>query len=261
MTPPPLDPLPATFRRAPELGVDVIRARRVEHGHGVVLDVYVVGVVDAGEVVLRFPSGRRRFRPGDVYVSRPGRPLVVDERPTGFTEVRTLMVEADRVDSAPPRTASPPKLQRTVHQVSESLLAGKTPQEVSSAVESLHASLRGHFEREAAGDDHDDWPVPVRAARDLISSEYAKRRTLEELSQRVGMDKFQLVRLFHHHVGLPPHAYLNAVRVGHARRLLVEGASVAEVAGLTGFSDQSHLTRHFKRVFGFPPGQYRKGTG
>jgi AraC-like DNA-binding protein len=58
---------------------------------------------------------------------------------------------------------------------------------------------------------------------------------------------------------LPPHAYLNQLRVRYARRLLDDGLRPAEVASRSGFADQAHLTRHFKRTVGVPPGAYREG--
>lgn len=44
-----------------------------------------------------------------------------------------------------------------------------------------------------------------------------------------------------------------------ARRLLLAGRSPGAVAAATGFYDQAHLTRHFKRLVGVPPGRYRLG--
>jgi AraC-like DNA-binding protein len=59
-------------------------------------------------------------------------------------------------------------------------------------------------------------------------------------------------------MGLAPHAYFEQVRVNRARRLLRAGASIADVAMDLGFSDQSHLNRHFKKLTGITPGTYRR---
>ena len=50
--------------------------------------------------------------------------------------------------------------------------------------------------------------------------------------------------------------YIRRQRVWRAQALLREGLAPARVAGETGFYDQSHLSRHFKRVCGMTPGQY-----
>ncbi|ESU46140.1 AraC family transcriptional regulator [Streptomyces sp. HCCB10043] len=57
---------------------------------------------------------------------------------------------------------------------------------------------------------------------------------------------------------MPPHQYVTARRVDLARRLLLEGVSPGEAAGAVGFHDQSHLTRHFKRIAGTTPGRFAR---
>ncbi|CAM5537911.1 AraC family transcriptional regulator OS=Streptomyces fumanus OX=67302 GN=GCM10018772_29740 PE=4 SV=1 [Streptomyces fumanus] len=49
-------------------------------------------------------------------------------------------------------------------------------------------------------------------------------------------------------------------RVERARQLLLAGRAPADVATATGFYDQAHLTRHFKRLVGVTPGRYRTST-
>ena len=75
------------------------------------------------------------------------------------------------------------------------------------------------------------------------------------------MSPFALLRAFRSETGLPPHAYLNQLRVRLARRLLDDGLAPAMVAAEAGFADQAQLTRHFKRVVGVPPGAYQRERG
>jgi AraC-like DNA-binding protein len=79
-----------------------------------------------------------------------------------------------------------------------------------------------------------------------------------ELSQVCGVSAFHLIRCFRDAVGLPPHAYLKALRVSRAQAMLQGGSSISDVAYDCGFSDQSHLTRNFKRVTGLSPGAYAR---
>lgn len=74
------------------------------------------------------------------------------------------------------------------------------------------------------------------------------------------MSPFHLARSFTAHTGVAPHAYQLHLRVGRARALLAEGAAPAEVATRTGFCDQSHLGRHFRRLVGVTPGAYARGA-
>ena len=90
-------------------------------------------------------------------------------------------------------------------------------------------------------------------------AEYAERAiSLEELAAVAGTGKFRLIKLFRDRTGLPPHALQIAHRVRRARALLEAGHTVAEAAARTGFTDQSHLHRHFRRSLGFTPGQYQR---
>jgi len=76
----------------------------------------------------------------------------------------------------------------------------------------------------------------------------------------VHLSPFHLARLFKQVLGVSPHQYLIQVRVNSARSLLSAGSgerSLAEIAAAVGFADQSHLTRHFKRITGITPRQFR----
>jgi AraC-like DNA-binding protein len=54
-------------------------------------------------------------------------------------------------------------------------------------------------------------------------------------------------------------AYLTHVRLAEAARLLrLGGKTIAEIADLTGFCDQSHLDRRFKRAFGQTPREFQQ---
>ncbi len=98
----------------------------------------------------------------------------------------------------------------------------------------------------------------VATCRDYIEANYASNISLDDLSHLVHISPFHLARLFRKHVGMPPHKYLENVRVRHAEHLLSQDHSIADVAYLTGFSSQSHLTRTFKQIIGTTPGEYIK---
>ena len=61
----------------------------------------------------------------------------------------------------------------------------------------------------------------------------------------------------HSAYGVPPHAWLRLQRAERARALIRNGATLAEAAAASGFADQSHMTRHFARQFGFTPGVWQ----
>lgn len=98
----------------------------------------------------------------------------------------------------------------------------------------------------------------VRCVRDYLTDNYADNVSLARLAQIANLSPFHLNRVFCSELGLPPHAFQTQVRVIKAKELLNRGWKISGVALATGFADQSHLTRHFKRLIGVPPGEYRK---
>ncbi len=97
-------------------------------------------------------------------------------------------------------------------------------------------------------------------ARDYLAGHCTENVSLTRLATAVGLDPFSLLRGFSRAFGLPPHSYLLQERVRRAQALLRAGLSPAEVAAEVGFADQSHLTRHFKRILGITPGRYRRAA-
>ena len=96
----------------------------------------------------------------------------------------------------------------------------------------------------------------IRRTVECIERNYAEPITLADLSQLAGLSLHRFVTVFRCQVGIPPHQYLCRTRVHRARALLRQGLSRAAVAADTGFCDQSHLSRHFKRHCGMTPGSY-----
>jgi AraC-like DNA-binding protein len=101
-------------------------------------------------------------------------------------------------------------------------------------------------------------PASVQAVRELLPQRLTDPPSLGELAAITGLSQFALLRAFRRETGMPPHAYLNQLRVRRARQLLDGGLAAADVAAQIGFADQAHLTRHFKRVVGVPPAAYQR---
>jgi AraC-like DNA-binding protein len=98
----------------------------------------------------------------------------------------------------------------------------------------------------------------VRRVREYLDANTRRNVALEELSDLSGLSPYRLIRVFRQELGLSPHAYFEQVRIHRARRLLKDGLPIADVAADLGFTDQSHLNRHFKKLTGVTPGAYRR---
>lgn len=96
----------------------------------------------------------------------------------------------------------------------------------------------------------------VLLARDYIESHYRDAINMEQLAKLTHTSPYHLNRLFAREIGIPPHAYQTQLRVERAKRLLLRGTSITDAALSTGFFDQSHFTRYFKRIVGVTPRSY-----
>ena len=100
-------------------------------------------------------------------------------------------------------------------------------------------------------------PGLARLVRDRLDDDAP---SLEQLARELGTHPSHLVRVFGREYGLPPHRYVVGRRLDRARPLLLAGMPIAEVAAVTGFHDQSHLTRHFRALLGTTPGAFRSAA-
>lgn len=84
-------------------------------------------------------------------------------------------------------------------------------------------------------------------------------KTVRHAAQVTGMSREGFTRRFKKRNGVPPHTFWMIERLNRARKLLRSGEPIATVAAVAGFSDQSHLSRCFRRIFGITPGRYQAG--
>jgi AraC family transcriptional regulator len=97
----------------------------------------------------------------------------------------------------------------------------------------------------------------VRAVEEYIDAHLDQDFALADLAAVAHLSEFHFARLFKQTTGLPPYQFVIRQRVERAKRLITAGRlSLAQIAVATGFSDQSHLTRHFKRLVGVTPGRF-----
>jgi len=96
----------------------------------------------------------------------------------------------------------------------------------------------------------------IEAAQRLLIDPDKNTMEVNEIAEELGISIFVLIRRFKNIFGLPPCAWRMQARANEAARLLRERRQPAEAAIISGFSDQPHMSRTFKKVFGITPGQY-----
>lgn len=94
----------------------------------------------------------------------------------------------------------------------------------------------------------------LQAAIDYIEANLDQDIKLVDIAQIVGVSHYYFCHLFKQTFGITPHQYLIQKRIERAKILLKNrNLSIAEIAQRCGFTDQSHLTKQFKRLVGITP--------
>lgn len=252
--------------RPPVAGVvEVFHAHFTAHAYPMhVHDAWTLLIVDDGAV--RYDLDRyERGTPTDTVSLLPpqvphnGSPAT----PHGFRK-RVLYLDMTQLDERfiGPAVDGPdltdPLLRRRVAQLHKALARRGDELEAESRLALVSERLRTYLRpRLVPGGARPDRGV-AQDLRALLDARLREGVALEEAARLVHAHPAHLVRAFSGAFGIAPHQYLMSRRVDLARRLLLDGRPPGEVATAVGFYDQSHFTRHFKRVVGVPPGRYAR---
>jgi AraC-like DNA-binding protein len=101
--------------------------------------------------------------------------------------------------------------------------------------------------------------IPWKAlgrVRELLDERSTIRCTANQLEEISGLDRWTLAREFRAAYGTSPRSFRTMRQLEKVSGLLLNDASAADAAALAGFSDQSHMSRMFKRTYGFTPMQW-----
>ncbi|MFN8451662.1 MAG: AraC family transcriptional regulator [Anaerolineae bacterium] len=239
------------------------------HSH----DYYVVAVVDSGVQSFTL-EGRRYFtpvdglillNPGEMHTGEP-----VDEH--GFVyrafyptieHMQLVSAEIGGRGLQPPTFTVPraddAQMSRWIRSLFAAFRGNLHPLEAESRFLLTLAELIKRFgglksTEHMPGSE----PDAVQKVRDYIDENYAQPISLSQLADHVHFSRYYLLHIFREATGMPPHVYLESVRVRHAQRLLAEGQPLAQVAYDVGFGSQSHFTQRFKQIIGVTPGIYAR---
>ncbi|MEU6069002.1 AraC family transcriptional regulator [Streptomyces sp. NPDC047082] len=244
--------------------VEVFHAHFTEYAYPMhVHEAWTLLIVDDGAV--RYDLDRHEHgTPHDTvsllppHVPHNGSPAT----PHGFRK-RVLYLDATRLgeELIGPAVDGPdlrdPVLRLRVGQLHGALAHPGDELEAESRLTLIGERLREHLSpRVRPTEDRRD-PAVARALRELLDERVPQGLSLEEAAGLLHAHPAHLVRAFSGAYGIAPHQYLMSRRVERARRLLLDGRAPGEVASATGFYDQAHLTRHFRRLVGVTPGRYR----
>lgn len=223
--------------------------------------------VTRGSILLRSHRGQRVLNTGDIYVCEPRELTLlatINEHPA---VLRTLRVPAER--GAYPRGSLKPAHVRNTR-IPEAVPPRTFVSRLVAAFEQgdidlvdflLQSPVRATIVKnadEGAGPSRSRLPQTVRSIRSRILDDLGRTETLEELARALGTSARSVSRLFKMRLLVSVHKFRLCARITAATRYLVVGEGVATAARALGFVDESHLTKHFKRMLGVSPSAYAK---
>lgn len=97
----------------------------------------------------------------------------------------------------------------------------------------------------------------LRTVIEYIHTHLAGEVSLKTLAGLANLSPFHFARRFKQSTGLAPHQYLIHCRINRAKELLRSRAgTIADIATMVGFFDQSHMSSHFRRIVGITPRRF-----
>ena len=215
---------------------------------------------------------RRRLRagPGDVFCSEPGEVHCAVPSGAGSFDVLQILPAAFEAQCRAEGLRLAPHFAAIIAKATARLGGALDALQVALAGDASSVELQSRLAvlvNACVSEVIEPMPRPTtrlasRAAverlREVLHSTEGSRVRLLEFAQQAGMSQFKLLRGFKRMYGLPPHAYELNMRVERARQMLRAGHTAAEAAAANDFTDQSHFSRHFRRMWGMTPGQYAR---
>ena len=237
-----------TFFRSESEEIELIYCRnsRISYPPHTHISSYTLGLVTEGSVVFEQDGNRGICHTGDFFVVPPDtvhEVCALDEK----YSILSVCFRKDVIYRQDPETVL-----RIVGNLANHLVMGNNIDAgqiamLGDAVEVLYRNLEIIAFPEQSH---------VENAKNLLAGAPENPFPVEELSRRVFVSQYYLIREFKKRFGLTPHQYQMQNRVRKAQHLLLEGRSITEVALITGFCDQSHFDRWFRKMLGITPSEY-----
>lgn len=234
-------------------------------------DTYAMGFTLRGVQSFRYRGTSQQSTPGQVFVLHP------DEMHDGHAgtvagfRYRILYIEPRLIQEVLGEPCCPLPFVRDAVSNDRLLASAIKPalEDVDLPLDELHlnelvlsigealAAADGSVPRKALAGIH---RRAVEDARDFLDCCVQRAVNSAELEGITGLSRYALARQFRLCLGTSPYRYLTMRRLDRARSLILRGQPLADAALSSGFADQSHMTRHFKKAYGLSPGRWASMT-
>ncbi len=120
----------------------------------------------------------------------------------------------------------------------------------------LYLNLVDNFSSKDFLEDYKNETEFIKKAKEIIYYELDDVLDIEMMSKEFNISKFQFIRMFKSNTGLSPYQYFLNTKLIHTKKYLDITKDLYSCVVEFGFTDLSHLNRHFKRVYGVTACQY-----
>ncbi|MDX3925787.1 MAG: AraC family transcriptional regulator [Shinella sp.] len=201
---------------------------------------------------------------GRAIWSYPRESLIVAIRPESLLDLATSELGADTVSLQPPPFGTVDLEALRIAELLRTELTRPYPA-TELYVDSLVTIFALHLLRNYSGAKK---PAPdyrhglsthnAKRMRAFLEENFLRKLSIAELAAVADYSPFHFIRAFSKTFGQSPHQYVLNLRLAFAERLLMEGnLPVAEIAHLSGFSSQSHLTAMMRKYRHTTPAKIR----
>ena len=152
-----------------------------------------------------------------------------------------------RLEEMPPAVSRLEAAEPVIKRLTRELRRGPS----ALVVEGLLYQLMGEISRGPARNG------VATAASKLITQRFAEPLSMRSIAHEIGVHPVHLARAFRKEYGTTLVDAVQSLRIGYAKDLLRGTLPIAEIALASGFADQSHFTKVFRRATGTTPRRYR----
>ena len=230
-------------------------------------DSYAIGITTTGVQSFRYRGSRHICLPGQLHVLYPdelhdGAAATIEGFGYRIAYVDPELVRDALGGGALPFAAEP------VHDVTARMapmlrLLADIDDPIDDVARPVAVAMVASILCELAGQPGGDAGgsldlAAVARVREHLAAHAREQTPAAELERIAGLDRYTIARQFRRAYGTSPDRFRTMRRLGLVRAAIGQGRPLAEAALEAGFSDQSHMTRQFRRAYGLTRGGSRR---
>lgn len=218
---------------------------------------YNLGIIENGERELFYRGTPNSLKQDDVFVIEPFEPHSCKAIKTTHS-YKIISFTLNKAPYFPQLIIDNTHLADLLRKFHSSIGRESNTTKQAILFEEILAILSSIAEESKVGLCRDTCFNRINQAKQFIEKYCRQEISLKEMADKACLSEFHFSRFFHKQYGLSPYAYYLVCKMKKAQHILVKQKSVTAAAYETGFFDQSHFVRLFKKHIGITPGKYLK---